>query len=53
VHIAPGDARILGRPRVFARRAPGPVALHVGPDGGLLYYLNLNSGDLRRIAYVG
>jgi glucose/arabinose dehydrogenase len=52
VHIAPGDARILGRPRVFARRAPGPVALHVGPDG-LLYYLNLNSGDLRRIAYVG
>jgi glucose/arabinose dehydrogenase len=37
--------------RIFATRAPGPVALHVGPDDRL-YYLALNSGDLRRLDVV-
>ena len=48
VHIRADDDAIVGRQRVFATGAPGPVALHLGP-GGDLYYLALNAGDLRRI----
>jgi glucose/arabinose dehydrogenase len=43
--------RKAGSSRIFATRAPGPVALHVGPDDRL-YYLTLNSGDLRRLDVV-
>jgi glucose/arabinose dehydrogenase len=35
-------------PHTLATHVPGPVALHVSPNGEL-YYLALNSGDLRRI----
>jgi glucose/arabinose dehydrogenase len=43
--------RVGGHPAVsrdFASRVPGPVALHRGPDGRL-YYLAIDSGDLRRL----
>jgi glucose/arabinose dehydrogenase len=36
----------------FATGAAGPVQLEIGPEGSL-YYLALNVGELRRIAYRG
>jgi len=36
------------RAQVLARRLPGPVALHTGPDGAL-YVLCFNSGTLLRV----
>jgi len=51
VHIAPGDARVLGPSRIFATGIPGPVAIHVGPDGHL-YYMSLNAGELCRLDLV-
>jgi glucose/arabinose dehydrogenase len=36
----------------FAERAAGPVKLAMGPDGSL-YYLALNTGQIRRISYTG
>ena len=52
VHLLPDDAAIAGLPRTFATGAPGPIAIHVGPDGHL-YYLTLDAGDLRRIDVRG
>lgn len=43
-----GDANLVGAPVAFGSKLPGPVALHVGPDGKL-YYLSLTTGELRRI----
>jgi glucose/arabinose dehydrogenase len=42
----------VGRWVDFAERAAGPVKLAMGPDGSL-YYLALNSGQIRRISYTG
>jgi glucose/arabinose dehydrogenase len=39
-------------PSDFGTNLPGPVALHVGPDG-TLYYLSLTTGQLRRIEAAG
>ena len=39
-------------PSDFGTNLPGPVALHVGPDGSL-YYLSLTTGQLRRIQPSG
>lgn len=52
VRIRPDDGGIVGAPHLFATGAPGPVAVHAGPNGAL-YYLALDSGDLRRVAVVG
>jgi len=51
VDIRADSESTSGVPRTFATHAPGPVALHAGPDGRL-YYLALNSGDLRRVDVV-
>jgi glucose/arabinose dehydrogenase len=47
--ITPGG-RLRDEPSDFGEDAGGPVAFRVGPDG-LLYYLGLNSRELRRITY--
>ena len=40
----------LGPGRPFAKNTAGPVAIKAGGDG-MLYYLALNAGELRRIRY--
>ena len=50
VRLVPGGRRAAGAVQAIATNVPGPVAVHQGP-GGTLYYLALNSGDLRRIMY--
>ena len=42
------EGALLGAPADFATDLPGPVAMHVGPDGRL-YYLSLPTGELRRL----
>ena len=42
------EGRLAEGPVDFATNLPGPVALHLGPDGQL-YYLSLTTGQLRRI----
>ena len=50
VALAPGGQAGRGRREGHRDEGPGPVAIHDGP-GKSLYYLALNSGDLRRIVY--
>jgi glucose/arabinose dehydrogenase len=46
------NGRARTDPADFATGAAGPVQLEIGPEGNL-YYLALNVGELRRIAYRG
>jgi glucose/arabinose dehydrogenase len=46
------DERVQTDAADFATGAAGPVQLEIGPEGSL-YYLALNVGELRRIAYRG
>lgn len=41
---------LVGGPASFAAEADGPVDIEMGPDGNL-YYLSINTGELRRIRY--
>lgn len=49
VRVVGGETK--GPTKLVASRQPGPIAMHVGPDDAL-YVLELNSGELRRIAYA-
>ena len=44
--------RGVSGPKAFVRRAAGPAAIDFGPDGSL-YYLAFETGELRRVRYVG
>ncbi|MGH2492145.1 MAG: PQQ-dependent sugar dehydrogenase, partial [Candidatus Limnocylindria bacterium] len=46
-----GDALVPGSPASFATGTDGPVDIESGPDQNL-YYLAINTGELRRIRYV-
>lgn len=43
---------VQGSVREFASRTEGPVEIESGPNGDL-YYLAINIGELRRVAYTG
>lgn len=43
---------IPGSVDVFSNSADGPVALETGPQGDI-YYLSINTGQIRRIRYIG
>ncbi len=45
------DRLVAGSVETFATDTNGPVAIELGPDGSL-YYLAVNSGELRRIVYT-
>jgi glucose/arabinose dehydrogenase len=47
------DNLIPGSVSVFTNAADGPVQIEVNPDDGDVYYLSINTGELRRIRYVG
>jgi hypothetical protein len=51
VRLTTNDAATVGSVRTLATKLPGPVALHLDA-AGRLYYLALNSGDLRRVDHV-
>lgn len=46
------SGKAVGGSRPFATEAGGPVQFRLGPEG-LLYYLSLNNGELRRIVPTG
>ena len=50
VTVDASDA-LTGGPTDFATAADGPVDIEMGPDGSL-YYLAINTGELRRIRYT-
>ncbi len=43
---------VPGSVQTFATGADGPVDMDLGPDGNL-YYVAINTGEIRRIRYIG
>src|SRR5262249_40927963 len=43
---------IISGPTDFGVALDGPVAINIGPDGNL-YYIAINTGELRRIRFAG
>jgi glucose/arabinose dehydrogenase len=44
---------IPGSQNLFTNAADGPVQVQVNPADGDVYYLSINTGELRRIRYIG
>ncbi len=51
MRVDTNDAMVPGSLFEFAQSADGPVDIEIGPDG-LIYYLSISAGELRRIRYT-
>ncbi len=52
LRVDAGDALVAGSDTQFATAADGPVDIEMGPDNNL-WYLAINTNQLRRIRYTG
>ncbi len=44
---------VAGSQSVFTSAADGPVSLEISPINGDVYYVAINTGEIRRIRYIG